>query len=73
MTDAGEVRAAARPVPDVPRTAFAGGSALGVSAVPLGVDESGRSGSVRDVYELHDLRPGAIGNAALAALQPANR
>jgi pyruvate dehydrogenase E1 component len=44
------------------------GSALGVPAVPLGVDAFGQSGSVRELYELHDLVPGAIVNAALAAL-----
>ncbi len=44
------------------------GSALGVPAVPLGVDEFGQSGSVQELYELHDLLPGAIVNAALAAL-----
>jgi pyruvate dehydrogenase E1 component len=44
------------------------GSALGVPAVPLGVDAFGQSGSVRDLYELHGLVPGAIVNAALAAL-----
>ncbi len=44
------------------------GSALGVPAVPLGVDAFGESGSVREVYELHDLLPGTIVNAALAAL-----
>ncbi|MFP5335667.1 MAG: transketolase-like TK C-terminal-containing protein [Actinomycetes bacterium] len=44
------------------------GSALGVPAVPLGVDEFGQSGSVADLYELHDLLPGSITNAALAAL-----
>lgn len=44
------------------------GSALGVPAVPLGVDGFGQSGSVRDLYELHDLLPGSIVNAALAAL-----
>ncbi|WP_207933572.1 1-deoxy-D-xylulose-5-phosphate synthase N-terminal domain-containing protein [Actinomadura sp. GC306] len=48
------------------------GSALGVPAVPLGVDEFGQSGGIRDLYELHDLRPGAIVNAALAALHLAN-
>jgi len=36
--------------------------------VPLGVDEFGQSGAVHDLYELHDLRPGSIVNAALAAL-----
>ena len=44
------------------------GSALGVPGVPLGVDEFGQSGSVHDLYELHDLLPGSIVNAALAAL-----
>ncbi|MFX0593546.1 transketolase-like TK C-terminal-containing protein [Melissospora conviva] len=44
------------------------GSALGVAAVPLGVDEFGQSGSVEELYELHDLLPGSIANAALAAL-----
>jgi pyruvate dehydrogenase E1 component len=44
------------------------GSALGVPAIPLGVDAFGQSGSVRDLYELHDLVPWAIVNAAIAAL-----
>jgi pyruvate dehydrogenase E1 component len=44
------------------------GSALGVPAVPLGVDSFGQSGSVAELYRLHDLVPGAIVNAALAAL-----
>ncbi|MFI7576360.1 transketolase-like TK C-terminal-containing protein [Micromonospora sp. NPDC049497] len=44
------------------------GSAVGAPAVPLGVDEFGQSGSVRELYELHDLMPGSIVNAALAAL-----
>ena len=44
------------------------GSALGVPAVPLGVDEFGQSGSVAELYELHDLTSGSIVNAALAAL-----
>ncbi|GAB2690016.1 transketolase-like TK C-terminal-containing protein [Thalassiella azotivora] len=44
------------------------GSALGVPAVPLGVDEFGQSGTVHDLYELHDLLPGSVVNAALAAL-----
>ncbi len=43
------------------------GSALGVPQVPLGVDEFGQSGTVADLYELHDLLPGSIVNAALAA------
>jgi pyruvate dehydrogenase E1 component len=44
------------------------GSALGVPAVPIGVDAFGQSGSVRELYELSDLLPGSIVNAALAAL-----
>ncbi len=44
------------------------GSALGVPCVPLGVDAFGQSGTVHDLYELHDLLPGSIVNAALAAL-----
>src|SRR3954469_3664460 len=44
------------------------GSAVGVPCVPLGVDEFGQSGSVTELYELHDLLPGSIVNAALAAL-----
>src|SRR5438045_2985621 len=44
------------------------GSALGTACVPLGVDSFGQSGRVADLYELHDLAPGAIVNAALAAV-----
>lgn len=44
------------------------GSALGVPAVALGVDEFGQSGGVADLYRVHDLLPEAITNAALAAV-----
>jgi pyruvate dehydrogenase E1 component len=44
------------------------GSALGVPAVSLGVDSFGQSGTVADLYRAHDLDPGSIVNAALAAL-----
>jgi pyruvate dehydrogenase E1 component len=44
------------------------GSALGVPSIPLGVDSFGQSGTVADLYGAHDLRPGSIVNAALAAL-----
>ncbi|GAA4613544.1 1-deoxy-D-xylulose-5-phosphate synthase N-terminal domain-containing protein [Actinoallomurus liliacearum] len=44
------------------------GSAFGVPCVPLGVDQFGQSGSIAELYELHDLLPGSIVNAALAAL-----
>src|SRR6478735_8472576 len=49
------------------------GSALGVPAVPLGVDVFGQSGTVNELYELHDLTPGSIVNGALAALAISNR
>ncbi|MHB8245831.1 MAG: transketolase-like TK C-terminal-containing protein [Acidimicrobiales bacterium] len=44
------------------------GSVFGVPAVPLGVDQFGQSGSVLELYELHDLTAISIVNAALAAL-----
>jgi pyruvate dehydrogenase E1 component len=44
------------------------GSALGVPAVSLGVDSFGQSGTVADLYRAHDLDPGSIVNAALAAI-----
>jgi pyruvate dehydrogenase E1 component len=44
------------------------GSVLGVPALSLGVDTFGQSGSVADLYEVHDLGPEAIVNAAIAAL-----
>ena len=44
------------------------GSALGVPCVSLGVDSFGQSGRVADLYRAHDLDPGSIVNAALAAL-----
>jgi pyruvate dehydrogenase E1 component len=44
------------------------GSALGVPAIPLGVDAFGQSGSVHELYELHQLVPWAIVNAAIGAL-----
>jgi pyruvate dehydrogenase E1 component len=44
------------------------GSALGVPAVSLGVDAFGQSGTVADLYEMHDLTSGSIVNGALAAL-----
>ncbi len=49
------------------------GSALGVPCVPLGVDAFGQSGTVHELYELHDLLPGSIVNAALAALSLGRR
>lgn len=44
------------------------GSAMGVPCVPVGVDSFGQTGRVEELYELHDLTPGHIVNAALAAL-----
>jgi pyruvate dehydrogenase E1 component len=44
------------------------GSALGVPSVSLGVDTFGQSGTVGDLYELHDLTCDSVVNAALAAL-----
>jgi len=43
------------------------------STVPLGVDAFGQSGTVHELYELHDLLPGSIVNAALAALSLGRR
>lgn len=45
------------------------GSALGVTSVSLGVDSFGQSGTVPDLYQLFDLTPGSIVNAALGALE----
>lgn len=44
------------------------GSALGVRAASLGVDDFGQSGSVPDLYTAHQLDPGSIVNAALGVL-----
>jgi pyruvate dehydrogenase E1 component len=44
------------------------GSAIGVPAVPVGVDRFGQSGTIADLYALHDLDSGSIVNAALAAI-----
>jgi pyruvate dehydrogenase E1 component len=44
------------------------GAALGLPAVPLGVDAFGQSGSVHELYEEHDLLPESIVNAAMAAV-----
>jgi len=45
------------------------GTALGVTGVSLGVDVFGQSGSINDLYEINDLQPGSIVNAALGALE----
>lgn len=49
------------------------GSALSRTCVPLGVDEFGQTGTIGDLYEIHDLSAGSIVNAALAAISIAGR
>lgn len=44
------------------------GSVFGQRAVPVGVDGFGQSGSIADLYELFDLLPEQIANAALVTL-----
>ena len=48
------------------------GAAVGRPVVPLGVDGFGQSGTIHDLYELHDLTAGMVANAALAALDLAD-
>jgi pyruvate dehydrogenase E1 component len=47
------------------------GAVFGARTVPVGVDQFGQSGSIPDLYELFDLLPEQIANAALVALGPA--
>lgn len=42
--------------------------ALGVHGISIGADSFGQSGSVRDLYKLHDLTPEATINAARGVL-----
>ena len=52
-----------------PRTPWRGSARRSACrACRSGVDQFGQSGSVHELYELHDLLPGSIVNAALAAL-----
>ena len=44
------------------------GSVFGAPAVAVGVDAFGQSGSVAELYEVFDLLPGQIVNAALVAV-----
>ena len=44
------------------------GSVFGAPAVAVGVDSFGQSGSVAELYEVFDLQPGQIVNAALVAV-----
>jgi pyruvate dehydrogenase E1 component len=44
------------------------GSALGMPQVAMGVDSFGQSGTIADLYRIHDLDSGSIVNGALAAL-----
>tara|TARA_B110000503_G_scaffold134183_1_gene212773 strand:+ start:4698 stop:7070 length:2373 start_codon:yes stop_codon:yes gene_type:complete len=48
------------------------GSALGMPQVAMGVDSFGQSGTIGDLYKLHDLDSGSIVNGALAALSLKN-
>ena len=41
---------------------------FGTRVVPVGVDEFGQSGSMRELYGVFDLLPEQIVNAALVAL-----
>jgi len=43
------------------------GGVFGARTVPVGVDEFGQSGSIPELYELFDLLPDQIVNAALVA------
>ncbi|TRZ56363.1 MAG: pyruvate dehydrogenase [Streptomycetaceae bacterium] len=44
------------------------GSALGMPQVAMGVDSFGQSGTIGELYKIHDLDSGSIVNGALAAL-----
>jgi pyruvate dehydrogenase E1 component len=44
------------------------GSVFGARTVPVGVDEFGQSGTIRELYGRFDLLPDQIVNAALVAL-----
>ncbi len=44
------------------------GSALGMPQVAMGVDSFGQSGTIQELYKIHDLDAGSIVNGALAAL-----
>jgi pyruvate dehydrogenase E1 component len=44
------------------------GSVFGARVVPVGVDEFGQSGSIAELYGVHDLLPAQIVNAALVAV-----
>jgi len=44
------------------------GSAMGMPQVSMGVDSFGQSGTITDLYKIHDLDSGSIVNGALAAL-----
>jgi pyruvate dehydrogenase E1 component len=46
------------------------GGVFGQRVVPVGVDEFGQSGSIRELYGVFDLLPEQIVNAALVALTP---
>lgn len=44
------------------------GSTVGMPQVAIGVDSFGESGTIQDLYKIHDLNYGSIVNGALAAL-----
>jgi pyruvate dehydrogenase E1 component len=44
------------------------GGVFGSRTVPVGVDQFGQSGTIHDLYEVFDLLPAQIVNAALVAL-----
>jgi pyruvate dehydrogenase E1 component len=44
------------------------GGVFGARTVPVGVDQFGQSGTIRELYEVFDLLPEQIVNAALVAL-----
>jgi pyruvate dehydrogenase E1 component len=49
------------------------GSVFGAPVVPVGVDDFGQSGSIPELYGVHDLLPGQIVNAALVAVSAPGR
>jgi pyruvate dehydrogenase E1 component len=44
------------------------GSVFGARVVPVGVDEFGQSGTIHDLYQVFDLLPEQLVNAALVAI-----
>ena len=44
------------------------GAVFGAPVVPVGVDDFGQSGSIAELYGVHDLQPAQLVNAALVAV-----